>query len=340
MTGRKQKPNTKIVLEYIEKFPEAPVKSLARKIFDENKMHFDSLEQVLGRCRYYLGCNGRQNRKNLATSQFARELKNEVNIVKLKKELPESSSEKRQRYKLPSGIKKLGVFGDVHIPYHDNEALLTMFDKFEEEEVDAIYINGDLLDFYSLSFHEKDPRKKRFKDEIEAGKEFLEYVRDRFQGIPIYFIPGNHENRLERYLRTKAVEFLDIDEFRLDVLLQVGATRIEYIPFRTRVSFGNYLIEHGDKIPGAGGVVPARTALMRLKTNVIINHFHKTSQSSQRIYNIEDSSTINGYSLGCMCELEPEYLEINEWNHGFAILYKDESKVSVRNFKIEDGKII
>jgi predicted phosphodiesterase len=278
--------------------------------------------------------NGKRSREEITDKRFQREPKTHNRM------LPESHSEKRQRIKLPSGMKKLGMFGDVHIPYHDNNALETMFDKFEEEKVDGIYINGDLLDFYALSFHEKDPRKARFKDEIEAGREFLEYVRERFLGIPIYFIPGNHENRLERYLRRKAVEILDVDEFRLDVLLQVGATRIEYIPFRSRVSFGNYLIEHGDKIPGAGGVVPARTALMKLKTNVIINHFHKTSSSSQRVYNIDDSSTINGYSLGCMCELEPEYLEINEWNHGFAILDNKKGKISVRQFKIENGKII
>lgn len=332
--GKVPKPETKIILDYIAKYPNAPARVLARKIFEENKQFFDSQEKVYGRVKYYFGVNGNYCRSRIKTDKFLRESKEYTKM------LPESSAEKRQRYKLPIGIKKLGVFGDVHIPYQDNEALLTMFDKFEEEEVDAIYINGDLLDFYSLSFHEKDPRKAKFKDEIQAGKEFLEYVRERFLGIPIYFIPGNHENRLERYLRTKAVELLDMDEFRLDVLLQVGATRIEYIPFRTRVSFGNYLIEHGDKIPGAGGVVPARTALMRLKTNVIINHFHKTSSSSQRVYNVENSSTINGYSLGCMCELEPEYLEINEWNHGFAILYKDKNNISVRNFKIENGIII
>jgi predicted phosphodiesterase len=331
---RKQLPETKIIIEYIERFPNASCRGLSRKIYEENKQHFESFNLVYGRVKYYLGLNGNRSREEITDKRFQREPKTHNRM------LPESHSEKRQRIKLPSGMKKLGVFGDVHIPYHDNDALETMFDKFEEEKVDGIYINGDLLDFYTLSFHEKDPRKARFKDEIEAGREFLEYVRDRFPGIPIYFIPGNHENRLERYLRRKAVEILDVDEFRLDVLLQVGATRIEYIPFRSRVSFGNYLIEHGDKIPGAGGVVPARTALMKLKTNVIINHFHKTSSSSQRVYNIDDSSTINGYSLGCMCELEPEYLEINEWNHGFAILDNKKGKISVRQFKIENGKII
>jgi len=332
--GKATKPSTKIIIEYIANFPDAPARTLARKIFNENKGFFDTQEKVYGRVKYYLGLNGKKAREQLEIKQFFREPK------KHNRMLPESYIEKRERIKLPSGMKKLGIFGDVHIPYHDNEALQTMFDKFEEEKVDGIYINGDLLDFYALSFHEKDPRKARFKDEIKAGRELLEYMRERFSGIPIYFIPGNHENRLERYLRRKAVELLDVDEFRLDVLLQVGATRIQYIPFRSKVSFGNYLIEHGDKIPGAGGVVPARTALMKLKTNVIINHFHKTSSSSQRVYNVDGSSTINGYSLGCMCELEPEYLEINEWNHGFAILDNNNQKISVRQFKIENGKII
>lgn len=332
--GRIAKPETKIILDYIERFPNAPARTLSRKIFEENKNFFDSFEKIYGSVRYYLGVNGNQNRDVIKTKEFIRESR------QLTKSLPESHIEKRDIIKLPSGMKKLGIFGDVHIPYHDNEALETMFDKFEEEKVDGIYINGDLLDFYALSFHEKDPRKARFKDEIKAGREFLEYIRDRFPGIPIYFIPGNHENRFERYLRTKAVEILDIDEFRLDVLLQVGANRIEYLPFRSKVSFGNYLIEHGDKMKGAGGVVPSRTALMRFKTNIIINHFHKTSSSSQRVYNTEDSSTINGYSLGCMCELEPEYLEINEWDQSFGILDNDKGKISVRLFKIENGNII
>jgi len=335
MAGRKPKPETKIIVDYIERFPDALIRPLARKIMAENPGIFKEIERVIGTLRYYTGTKGVSNRASLRDNRFMRELKTTSVWA-----LPESHSEKRRKIKLPTGMKRLGVFGDVHIPYHDNDALHVMFDKFEDENVDGIYINGDLLDFYALSFHEKDPRKKKFKDEIQAGREFFEYIRHRFPGIPIYFIPGNHENRFERYMRTRAVELLDVDEFRLDILLRAGENRIEYLPFRSRVSFGNLLIEHGDKIPGAGGVVPARTALMRLKTNVLINHFHKTSESSQRVYSTDESHVINGYSLGCMCELEPEYLEINEWNHGFAILEKDGEIVKVNNYKIENGRII
>ena len=79
---------------------------------------------------------------------------------------------------------------------------------------------------------------------------------------------------------------------------------------------------------------------MRLKTNCIINHFHKSSQSSQRVYGIDKPTTIIGYSIGCLCELAPDYMEINEWNHGFAILTKIYNLVSVNNYKIEGNTII
>jgi predicted phosphodiesterase len=332
--------NTEIVFEYLEKFPEAPSKTLGRKIYAENAAFFKNFEQAYLRVRYYRGQAGKRQRdimNNNLNNKFIKELKTKVMQNKLT--LPESHTKTRNQFTFPSGCMRLGVFGDVHIPFHDNIALETMFDKFEEENVDSIFINGDLLDFYQLSFHEKDPRVVHFKDEIEAGKEFLAYIRDRFPDIPIYYITGNHENRFERYLRIKASELLDMDEFRLDVILQVAAHRIEFIPFRSKVVFGDYTIEHGDKIPGAGGVVPARTLLMRLKSNSIVNHFHKSSESSQRVYGPGEPTSIKAYSLGCMCDLAPEYMEINEWNHGFAILKRIKDKVSVHNYKIE-GNII
>jgi predicted phosphodiesterase len=333
-----KKSNTNIVLDYLEKFPNAPSRTIAKKIYNENSAFFTDAENVYFRVRYYRGQSGSTNRNKLKNTKFQKELKVKVMIQKL--QLPESHTKTRNSFTFPTGCKKLGVFGDVHIPYHDNTALEVMFKKFEEEKVDSIFINGDLLDFYQLSFHEKDPREVHFKGEIEAGKEFLAYIRNRFPDIPIYYITGNHENRFERYLRIKASELLDIDECRLDVILHVAEYRIEYLPFRSKVVFGDYTIEHGDKIPGAGGVVPARTLLMRLKSNSIVNHFHKSSESSQRIYGVGEPTNIRAYSLGCMCDLAPEYMEINEWNHGFCIMSKIKDKVSVSNYKIEGNTLI
>lgn len=338
-TGNKwgKSKDTDIILEYLKKFPESPSKTLAKKIYSENST-FISFNSVYNRVRYYRGQLGKVNREQLRVTQFQKELKTE--FIMKEKFLPESYANTRGTFTFPTACNSVGVIGDIHLPYHDNDAIEAAFAEMEKEKIESLFINGDLLDFYQLSFHEKDPRKVHFKEEIEAGKQFLDYCRSRFPNIPIYFIPGNHENRFERYLRIKASELLDMDEFRLDVLLHVAEYGVQYIPFRSKVVFGNFLIEHGDKIPGAGGVVPARTALMRLKTNCLINHFHKTSSSSQRVYGPNESTTIRGYSLGCLCELAPEYLEINEWNHGFAILKRKASEVAVTNYKIENGKVV
>lgn len=329
--------DTDIVLEYLEKFPNSPSRTLARKIYSENPT-FETFEKVYSKVRYYRGQMGDQLRKKLKNKTHQQELK--VEFTMKEKFLPESYASKRDTFVFPTGTKSVGIIGDVHIPYQDNDAIEVAFAKMEEENIDSLFINGDLLDFYQLSFHEKDPRMVHFKQEIEAGKQFLDYCRSRFPSIPIYLIPGNHENRFERYLRVKASELIDMDEFRLDVLLHVAEYGVQYIPFRSKVVFGDFLIEHGDKIPGAGGVVPARTALMRLKTNCLINHFHKTSSSIQRVYGPGDSTIIRAYSLGCLCELTPEYLEINEWNHGFAILKKVGGQVQVNNYKIEGNQIV
>jgi len=333
-----QKESTKIILEYLEKFKETPSKAIARKIYNDFIGFFQTEEHVYSRVRYYRGQCGIEGRNKISNKQFLQPLK--ANYMKTELNLPESHTKSRGTFTFPTGCKRLGVFGDVHIPFHDNIALEAMFNKFEEENVDSILINGDLLDFYQLSFHEKDPRQVHFKEEIEAGKEFLAYIRARFPDIPIYYITGNHENRFERYLRIKAAELLDIDECRLDVILHVAEYRIEVIPFRSKVVFGDYTIEHGDKIPGAGGVVPARTLLMRLKSNSIVNHFHKSSESSQRVFGVGEPTMIKAYSLGCLCDLNPEYMEINEWNHGFAIMKKLNNLVTVSNYRIEGNIII
>lgn len=329
--------DTNIILEYLAKFPNSPTKTLARKIYSENPS-FETFDKVYNRVRYYRGQIGKKNRDQLNNSKFKQELK--IEFAMKEKFLPESYASKRETFVFPTGCKTLGIIGDVHIPYQDNDAIEVAFTKMEQEGIDSLYINGDLLDFYQLSFHEKDPRMVHFKQEIEAGRQFLDYCRSRFPNIPIYLIPGNHENRFERYLRVKASELLDMDEFRLDVLLRVAEYKVQYIPFRSKVVFGDFVIEHGDKIPGAGGVVPARTALMRLKSNCLINHFHKTSSSIQRVYGPGESTIIRGYSLGCLCELTPEYLEINEWNHGFAILKRTANLVQVNNYKIEGNQIV
>ena len=63
--AKNAKETTKIILEYLEKFPNSPSKSLARKIYSENEGYFTVFENVYGRIRYYRGQMGKYHREKL-----------------------------------------------------------------------------------------------------------------------------------------------------------------------------------------------------------------------------------------------------------------------------------
>ena len=49
---------------------------------------------------------------------------------------------------------------------------------------------------------------------------------------------------------------------------------------------------------------------------------------------------ISTHSIGCMCDLHPDYARINNWNTGFGIVTKDDDgKYEFENHKIINGKV-
>jgi predicted phosphodiesterase len=324
--------------EYIEslckKFPSTPSLTLAKKAYKEEPKLFKSLEYVRTMIRKVRGKHG----------DLSRRLTKDKSLYKVEDgsrdpfTLPESHSEKANVWRLPKAYSKVLVLSDIHFPYHDVEAIESAVAYGKQQDVDAVYINGDMLDFYQLSFHEKDPRKTSIPKELEMGRVFFQWLRDQFKGKPIYYIAGNHEIRIERYLRVKAAELLDMPEFKLDILLKCAEFGIVHIPYRSKCYMGKLLVEHGDKIMGAGGVNPARTALLKFKRPVMVGHFHRTTQENSSVY---DGDQQMAWSTGCLCELEPGYMPLNNHNHGAAIVTVDHESghFRVENFQIINGKV-
>ena len=317
----------KIAKEMVIRFPDSPKLTLAKKLYKENPKVFTSVEHARGcinRIRG-LGSHGR-----IADKSLFEEPKFNYNPFSL----PESKSEPREIWKLPKSISKVLLLSDIHFPYHDEKALTTALKYGQKEGVDAVFINGDLIDFYQLSFHEKDPRVTSIADELEMTRDFFDSLKKAFPKALIYYIPGNHEHRLERYLRVKAPELLDIQEFRIDILLKLGEKGIHYLAHGTKCYFGKLLVEHGDKMKGSGGVNPARSLFAKLKRHAICGHFHRTSEATEKVY---DGDVVVTYSTGCLCELEPRYMEVNNHNHGFAIVDMNGDNFAVSNKKIVNG---
>ena len=64
--------------------------------------------------------------------------------------VPESWYEHTPTFEIPRGYNNMLIINDIHIPFHDVKALKTALEYGEERGIDSIYINGDLMDFYSI----------------------------------------------------------------------------------------------------------------------------------------------------------------------------------------------
>lgn len=328
----KQKIIGNIVTDYLKKYPDMPALTLAKKIKAENKELPNSVDSIRTLIRFYTGNLGEKDKRQIKDKSFFREKRDST-----PPKFPESKAENKAPWKLPKSIRKVLLLSDIHIPYHDVDAVKAAVKYGKEQGVDCVYLNGDILDMYQLSTHEKDPRKTSLAGELEAAREFLAWLRYEFPTETIYFITGNHEYRMERYLFSKAKELLGLDEYKLEYVLRLHEHKIINIPHRSKVYFGKLLVEHGDKMMGSGGVNPARTLLLKFKRPIICGHFHRTSAANGKIY---DGDSLMAWSTGSLCELEPSYMEVNEWNHGAAIIEVDtDGKFRVDNFQVINGKV-
>lgn len=324
-----------LIKKYIERFPDTPTMTLAKKIYKENNKLFIDLEQTRRAIRYHKGQAGAHGRKS--TGHKVEDLKHNYNPFKL----PESSADPRKPFILPTACNNILMISDLHVPYHDVAAITAAFDYGVKHAVNTIFINGDLIDFCLISRFEKDPKKRSVKFELDTCKAVLTAMREAFPTQSIYWLKGNHDVRLEAYLKVKAPELLDINEFQLDYLLQLNQFKITLIDDNILCKAGHLSITHGHHVMRGffAPVNSARGVYMKAKQSTIIGHVHKVSEHTET--NMDGDMTTT-WSTGSLCELKPDYSPlVSNYAHGFAHIQVNTDKTySVHNKRIFNGKIL
>jgi len=330
--------NAIITREYRKKYPDMPTAKLARIIFKENKLIFKDEESVRTSLRYIEGKQGHVHRlkKSIKESEFFKKESRSCNPYNL----PQSYQEKREAFKLPLGCNNILLISDLHIPYHDIDAVTTALTYGVENKVNTIFINGDLIDNANVSRFEKDLRKRSVKQEFEATKEFLVILRNLFPTASIYWLKGNHCIRWEMFLEQKVREIWDDPYFHLEERLRLNEQNIKILDDKVLVKAGKLSITHGHHIFKGifVPVSPARGAFLRAKQSVIVGHLHRASFHPETDL---DGNVIGCWSTGCLCELRPNYSPmVSNSQHGFAhILVDKNGDFTIKNFQIINGKL-
>jgi predicted phosphodiesterase len=322
---------TELAIKFREKHGwDMPNMTLARIMYKKNPLKFKSLDSARSTLR---AIEGKSSKSAKVINKLPERPKNPYS-------LPESSKLDRKPYILPLACNDILVISDLHIPYHDNEAIQIALDYGKANKVNTIFINGDLMDFYQQSKFEKDLNKRSTKHEFDCTKQFLQYLRAEFPEASIYWLKGNHCIRYEKWLQAKAFEIFDDPYYHLEERLRLNEERITILDDRLLVKAGKLSIAHGHHIMKGffSPVNSARGAWMKAKQSVLIGHVHKVSQHPEVDL---DGNVFSCWSTGCLSELKPDYSPlVSNYQLGFAHVIVDKDKTyTVRNMQIINGKI-
>jgi hypothetical protein len=233
-----------------------------------------------------------------------------------------------------------GILSDVHIPCHDPPVLRLFVSECRRRGAAGVLLNGDILDFYRVSEHLRDPSAMALRREIDAGRQFLDWLQGQIHNADIIYRDGNHEERLKHYIFRHAPELDGLDEITLSGLMRFKDRKIKYVTDRRLIKIGKLPIIHGHeyKYGIAAPVNPARGLYLRAKQSAMVSHHHQVSTHTERTL---EGKPIATWSLGCACNLKPDYAPFNNWSHGFAFVdVSRDGEYHVENLKVHNGKIL
>lgn len=247
----------------------------------------------------------------LGVGQLVQKLESGEHLKSLKKP-PKARVSKGEK------LEKILFIPDCHFPYQDYLGFELMMNAAKDFKPDHVIIMGDFIDMYSVSSHDKNPKRAgRLEEEITASVDALWKVKALGAKNNVY-IAGNHEDRLTRYLMNKAPELWD--RINIPTVLALDKLGFEYVPYRSHYQLGKLFLTHDT---GKAGVYAHKQALDAFHRSVVIGHTHRMG------YIIQGDASGDKH-VGAMFgwlgdEKQVDYMHninaIKDWTLGFGIGY-------------------
>jgi hypothetical protein len=238
------------------------------------------------------------------------------------------------------------VAGDFQFPFEDPEVYASFLTFLASERPDRIVLSGDILDLTAVSAYDKDPRLGMpVQQELaHAHRRLAEIRASAGPEAQIFFLYGNHEARLSKWLAKRAPELVGMTDsegreilslanlLRLDALnitpcLSEGLAYAGPEHFRSYYQIAPDLIAtHGTYSRSTGGGASILPIVDAAGVSVVGGHDHSQGVAFRTIggfAGIEEKRTA-AISTGMMCRrTELGYLaqhQVSRWTAGFAVI--------------------
>jgi UDP-2,3-diacylglucosamine pyrophosphatase LpxH len=237
---------------------------------------------------------------------------------------------KTEELKLEDGIVIIG--SDVHIPFQDMNAVEAFIEYCAEIQPAAIILNGDVLDFYKLSRFVKGEGRNPY-EEITACQEFLGALRLHCPISKVYYVIGNHETRLTTYVLNNAPHLASLVE---DVFSIIKTEELGVKGCAEVIINDNFVCTHG-KLLGSKAGLSAIKEIEKHYMSGASGHTHRLAKFITR----KARRKFVWLETGCLCDLNPEYVQDPDWQQGFAVIQFEKGKLKrAEVVEIEDGEVL
>lgn len=229
------------------------------------------------------------------------------------------------------------ILSDIHIPYHDVEALALALEYTKDKKPDHIVLAGDIMDCYQISSYIKDPgRIETFQDELEQTRSFMQLLRKTFPKARIDYLEGNHEHRLEKQILDKLPQLALVDCIEIPALLKLDSLNITYYDSSQHICLGELEVIHGNMVRSGSGA-SAKAHHMKTGGSVLHGHVHRLGT----FYKTNRWGVHVAIENGHLASLEVDYVDRPDWQQGFTeVDYFEDGRFSFRQHKIDNGCLI
>jgi predicted phosphodiesterase len=184
---------------------------------------------------------------------------------------------------------RVGIVGDIHLPFEHPRYLDFCCDVFGQWQVDYIHLIGDVVDGHALSFYDHNPNGRSAEDEAALTLEKVQRWHKKFPAATVSV--GNHDARHFRVARRTGLPDRFVQGYA-DVWCTPG--------WRWGESFvlDGVLYEHG---VGTSGKDAALNRALQHRCSVVMGHVHSWAGVK---WHTSPSDRIFGLNVGCGIDID------------------------------------
>lgn len=237
-------------------------------------------------------------------------------------------------------MKQIVIVADLQVPYHDPRYVMAVKNYLDAVRPDEVGQIGDLIDLPTPSRWSRGTAREYepvLQKHIEDTKRMLDVFE--FDWVKT----GNHDRRVEDYVRKYAPALSSLDALRCEELfgLRERKVRFERDPFTVAPG---WIAAHGDE--GTYSSIGGRTALglgRRWDRSVICGHTHRAGIVSETVGFQGRYRSITGFEVGNgMLTSAATYIKSGtpNWQQAFGVLWVDGKHVTPELIPVVGGRFI